>query len=56
MGPLLFMIFMNDLPRCVENADIVMYADGTSAFSSIKSVSDGEYKLIPDMILRFVIG
>ena len=40
LGPLLFIMFMNDLP----------YADDTSASTTIKSVSDVEYKLIHDMI------
>ena len=41
---------MNDLANCVENADITMYADDTSASTTIKSVSDVEYKLTPDMV------
>ena len=66
LGPLLFIMFMSDLPNCVENADITMYADDTSASTTIErvsdvkndtsasttieSVSDVEYKLIPDMV------
>ena len=43
MRPLLFII--------AENADITMFSDDdTSASSSIKRVSDVEYKLLPDMI------
>ena len=49
-GSLLFIMFMNNLPNCVENADITMYADDTSASTTIESVSDVEYKLIPDMV------
>ena len=41
---------MNDLPNCVENADITMYTDDTSASATIESVSDVEYKFIPDMV------
>ena len=42
---------MNDLPNCVDNADITMYADDTSASTTIESVSDVEYKLIPGLIV-----
>ena len=53
LGPLLFIMFMNDLPNCLENAAITMYADDTSASTTIESVSDVEYKLIPDMVKIF---
>ena len=44
-------MFMNDLPKCVENADIIMYADDdTCVSSSVENVSDVEYELIPDML------
>ena len=42
MRPLLFII--------AENADITMFSDDTRASSSIKSVTDVEYKLLPDII------
>ena len=44
------MMFMNNLPKCVENADITMYAEDTSASSSIESVSVVQYKSIYDTI------
>ena len=31
LGPLLFIIFINDLPNCIENGHITMYADSTSS-------------------------
>ena len=30
LGPLLFIIYMNDLPNCVKDAKVTMYADDTS--------------------------
>ena len=41
---------MNDLPSCVENGHITMYADDTSASSSIKSCNDIEVNVIPNLI------
>ena len=40
----------NDLPSCVENGHITMYADDTSASNSIKSCDDIEVNVIPNLI------
>ena len=50
LGPLLFIIFMNDLPNAVKSADICMYADDTSMSSTIKNTSDLETKIIPKFL------
>ena len=50
LGPLLFIVFMNDLPHCVENADVTMHADDTSATTVIRDLSDITSQVIPDLI------
>ena len=49
LGPFLFIIYMNDLPLFVTNAQI-MYAYDTSLYNSIKSVSEIEDNLIPTFL------
>ncbi len=36
LGPLLFILFINDLPNCIVKCSILMYADGTVLFFSAK--------------------
>ena len=37
LGPLLFIIYMNDIHEASENFHAILYADGTSLFSSLGS-------------------
>ena len=50
LGPLLFKIFINDLPNCIENGHITMYADDTSSSTRVNDMKDIETKVIPDLI------
>ena len=40
LGPLLFILYINDLPLCLENCQVAMYADHTSISFSARSVND----------------
>ena len=54
LSPLLFIIYMNDLPLCIDNGNFTMYADDTSSSSCIKSRNDIISEVIPNM--RNLIG
>ena len=49
LGPFLFIVFMNDLPLCIEHGHVTMYADDTSSSSCMKSINDIVSKLVPNM-------
>ena len=40
LGPILFIIYVNDLPQCSKKIDFIMYADDTTLSSTIDSFSD----------------
>ena len=40
LGPLLFIVYTNDLPFCLEGCQVTMYADDTSISFAAKSVND----------------
>ena len=39
---------MNDLPKCIDNAHITMYADDTSSSTTVETCDDIKEKLIPN--------
>ena len=40
LGPLLFLVYINDLPSCLKNSLVSMYADDTSIYYASESVSE----------------
>ena len=45
LGPLLFIVYINGLPFCLENCQVTMYADDTSISFTAKSVNDLNMRL-----------
>ena len=39
LGPLLFLIYINDFQNCLENSNLIMYADGTNVFIKEKNIN-----------------
>ena len=48
LRPLLFILYMNDLPAFIPNAKIRMYADDTNLVQRINDVNNIKQQLIPD--------
>ena len=49
LGLLLFIMYMNNLPLCIENGHVTMYVDDTSSSSCIESTNDIISEVIPNM-------
>ena len=49
LGPLLFLIYVNDLPDCHLASDIILYSDDTVLYYSSKSVSALEHHINADL-------
>ena len=48
LRPLLFILYMNDLPAFILNAKIIMHADDKNLGQRIDDVNDIKQQLIPD--------
>lgn len=49
LGPLLFLVYVNDLVKCPLQSDVVLYADDTVLCCSAKNVHDLKHKLNADL-------
>ncbi len=45
LGPLLFLIYINDLPECLTHCKLILYADDTLLYYSADSISELQSKL-----------
>ena len=50
LGPLLFIIYMNDLPNCVKESIVSMYDDDTGLSSNISNAFEINSELLPDVL------
>ena len=49
LGPLMFILFINDLPQCISSSNVMMYADGTVIYFSAKTIAELEISLGTDI-------
>ena len=49
LGPLLFLIYINDLPNCLEYSSTRMFADDTTLTTSGKYLNEAESALNSDL-------
>ena len=52
LGPILFIIYVNDLPQCTNKFDFIMYADDTTLSSTIDSFSDITSNINADSLIN----
>ena len=45
LGPLLFLIYMNDIPNCTEYFNFILYADDTTLSSTIQIPSMSDFNI-----------
>ena len=51
MGPLLLIIYVNDLPRAVHHSNVIMYADDTTVIASATLPCNLQVKLAEDLAM-----
>ena len=49
LGPLLFLIFINDLPQCLKHCKSILYADDTLLYYAGKTENDLQVKINEDL-------
>lgn len=49
LGPLLFLLYINDLPGCLNNSDCVLYADDTTIFAGDRNLNTLTMQLNQDL-------
>ena len=49
LGPLLFLIYVNDLPRCLNNGHATLFADDTTVYNTANNIGEIQNKTNEDL-------
>ena len=49
LGPLLFLLYINDLPQCLNHCKAILYVDDTLLYHSARTVADLQHKINTDL-------